>query len=112
MIRGVTHAARRPSWAKSCCAAVRNINSPGAAHVLGCSCGPCRAMAFGGSVNKLMGSSPFVRGLSTSSRKGILERLAQGPVLCDGGYVFELEKRGYVQDRLPLAPYSHTPSIA
>lgn len=29
--------------------------------------------------------------------KGILERLAQGPVLGDGGYLLELEKRGYVQ---------------
>jgi betaine-homocysteine S-methyltransferase len=29
--------------------------------------------------------------------KGIMERLAQGPVLGDGGYLLELEKRGYVQ---------------
>ncbi|MDP9119204.1 MAG: homocysteine S-methyltransferase family protein, partial [Actinomycetota bacterium] len=29
--------------------------------------------------------------------KGILERLADGPVLGDGGYLLELEKRGYVQ---------------
>jgi Homocysteine S-methyltransferase len=29
--------------------------------------------------------------------QGILERLAQGPVLGDGGYLLELEKRGYVQ---------------
>lgn len=29
--------------------------------------------------------------------KGILERLREGPVLGDGGYVLELEKRGYVQ---------------
>jgi len=28
---------------------------------------------------------------------GILERLAAGPVLGDGGYLLELEKRGYVQ---------------
>lgn len=28
---------------------------------------------------------------------GILDRLAQGPVLGDGGYLLELEKRGYVQ---------------
>ncbi len=28
---------------------------------------------------------------------GILERLAEGPVLGDGGYLLELEKRGYVQ---------------
>jgi len=30
-------------------------------------------------------------------KKGILERLAEGPVLGDGGYLLELEKRGYVQ---------------
>ena len=29
--------------------------------------------------------------------KGLLERLAEGPVLGDGGYLLELEKRGYVQ---------------
>lgn len=30
-------------------------------------------------------------------RKGLLERLAEGVVLGDGGYLLELEKRGYVQ---------------
>jgi betaine-homocysteine S-methyltransferase len=30
-------------------------------------------------------------------KQGILERLAHGPVLGDGGYLLELEKRGYVQ---------------
>src|SRR6266576_5575385 len=29
--------------------------------------------------------------------KGILERLAEGPVLGDGGYLLELERRGYVR---------------
>lgn len=29
--------------------------------------------------------------------EGLLERLARGPVLGDGGYLLELEKRGYVQ---------------
>ncbi|HUG82673.1 MAG TPA: homocysteine S-methyltransferase family protein, partial [Bryobacterales bacterium] len=29
-------------------------------------------------------------------RKGILERLAEGVVLGDGGYIIELERRGYV----------------
>lgn len=33
----------------------------------------------------------------TDGRMGILERLAAGPVLGDGGYLLELEKRGYVQ---------------
>merc|ERR1711881_238128 len=31
------------------------------------------------------------------SKKGLLERLAPGPVIGDGGFVFELEKRGYVK---------------
>jgi len=30
-------------------------------------------------------------------KKGLLERLAQGPVIGDGGFVFALEKRGYVK---------------
>jgi betaine-homocysteine S-methyltransferase len=38
--------------------------------------------------------------------KGLLERLAQGPVLGDGGYLLELEKRGYVQ----AGPF--TPEVA
>src|SRR6266508_322900 len=29
--------------------------------------------------------------------RGILERLVEGPVLGDGGYLLELEKRGYVR---------------
>src|SRR5918992_2897078 len=29
--------------------------------------------------------------------RGLLERLAEGPVLGDGGYLLELEKRGYVR---------------
>ncbi len=39
-------------------------------------------------------------------KKGILERLAEGPVLGDGGYLLELEKRGYVQ----AGPF--TPEVA
>ena len=38
--------------------------------------------------------------------KGILERLVEGPVLGDGGYLLELEKRGYVQ----AGPF--TPEVA
>ncbi len=38
--------------------------------------------------------------------KGILDRLAEGPVLGDGGYLLELEKRGYVQ----AGPF--TPEVA
>jgi len=31
------------------------------------------------------------------ARKGLLERLAEGPIIGDGGFVFALEKRGYVK---------------
>jgi betaine-homocysteine S-methyltransferase len=40
------------------------------------------------------------------ARTGILDRLARGPVLGDGGYILELERRGYVQ----AGPY--TPEVA
>ena len=30
-------------------------------------------------------------------RKGLRERLAEGPVICAEGYLFELERRGYLQ---------------
>lgn len=39
-------------------------------------------------------------------KKGILERLREGVVLGDGGYILELERRGYVQ----AGPY--TPEVA
>ena len=39
-------------------------------------------------------------------KKGILERLKEGVVLGDGGYILELERRGYVQ----AGPY--TPEVA
>ena len=32
-----------------------------------------------------------------ATKKGLLERLAEGPVIGDGGFVFALEKRGYVK---------------
>ncbi len=36
--------------------------------------------------------------MSASKRKrGLLERLEAGPVICAEGYIFELERRGYVQ---------------
>jgi len=35
--------------------------------------------------------------IETTRRCGLLERLAQGPVICAEGYVFEFERRGYLQ---------------
>jgi betaine-homocysteine S-methyltransferase len=43
---------------------------------------------------------------TTNSKKGILELLAAGPVLGDGGYLLELEKRG----RVRAGPF--TPEVA
>ena len=40
------------------------------------------------------------------AKKGILERLQAGPVLGDGGYLLELEKRGWVR------PGPFTPEVA
>lgn len=34
---------------------------------------------------------------SASERDGLLERLERGPVVCAEGYLFELERRGYLQ---------------
>jgi betaine-homocysteine S-methyltransferase len=31
------------------------------------------------------------------TKQGLLERLAVGPVICAEGYLFELERRGYLQ---------------
>lgn len=36
-------------------------------------------------------------GSAAQTKKGILERLREGPVIGDGGFVFALEKRGYVK---------------
>ena len=33
----------------------------------------------------------------TTAKQGLLERLAQGPVICAEGYLFEFERRGYLQ---------------
>lgn len=32
-----------------------------------------------------------------SFSQGLLERLAEGPIIGDGGFVFALERRGYVK---------------
>ena len=34
---------------------------------------------------------------SATKRQSLIERLGQGPVICAEGYVFELERRGYLQ---------------
>ena len=44
--------------------------------------------------------------MAERQKKGILEKLAEGPVLGDGGYLLELEKRG----RVRAGPF--TPEVA
>ena len=46
--------------------------------------------------------------------KGILERLSEGVVLGDGGYLLELERRGYVQAGpfVPEASLTHPEALA
>ncbi|MBV8449319.1 MAG: homocysteine S-methyltransferase family protein [Hyphomicrobiales bacterium] len=39
---------------------------------------------------------PSSRG-AAKARKGLLERLSEGPVICAEGYLFEFERRGYLQ---------------
>ena len=43
----------------------------------------------------------------------LLERLAQGPVICAEGYVFEMERRGYVQAGayVPEVVLDHPPAV-
>ena len=38
-----------------------------------------------------------MRGVTSALKPGLLERLAQGPVICAEGYLFECERRGYLQ---------------
>jgi betaine-homocysteine S-methyltransferase len=35
--------------------------------------------------------------VEANGKRGLLERLAEGPVICAEGYLFELERRGYLQ---------------
>merc|ERR1719400_2983085 len=35
--------------------------------------------------------------MAPKGKKGLLERLASGPVIGDGGFIFALEKRGFVK---------------
>jgi len=49
-----------------------------------------------------------------TARRGLLERLADGPVICAEGYLFELERRGYVQAGafVPEAVLDHPEVVA
>src|SRR5438045_6180515 len=43
-----------------------------------------------------VGDAPMTK-RTPRRRGGLLERLADGPVICAEGYLFELERRGYLQ---------------
>src|ERR1043165_2765655 len=43
-----------------------------------------------------VGGAPMTK-RTLRRRPGLLERLASGPVICAEGYLFELERRGYLQ---------------
>src|SRR4029453_7756612 len=51
---------------------------------------------------------------AATPRKGLLARLADGPVTCAEGYLFELERRGYVQAGafVPEAVLDHPEVVA
>ena len=34
--------------------------------------------------------------MSKDKKRGLIERLNQGPVICAEGFLFEIEKRGYM----------------
>jgi len=53
-------------------------------------------------------------GRAVKKRKGLVERLADGPVICAEGYLFELERRGYVQAGafVPEAVLDHPEVVA
>ena len=60
-------------------------------------------------------STGAAKTVRTGSRhKGLLERLADGPIICAEGYLFELERRGYVQAGafVPEAVLDHPEIVA
>jgi betaine-homocysteine S-methyltransferase len=49
------------------------------------------------STARLNAGSTRVRASGRAAEPGLMKRLAAGPVICAEGYVFELERRGYLQ---------------
>src|SRR6478736_3365878 len=60
------------------------------------------------------GASAAKAATNRAKRKGLTERLADGPVICAEGYLFELERRGYVQAGafVPEAVLDHPDVVA
>src|SRR5438105_13341625 len=88
----------RPSTASQCfkCPAVGRSRIPhlpaGAAQRATCAPQSCDSYA-----SSRQPRTDFDMTASTSKRLPLLQRLDQGPVICAEGYVFELERRGYLQ---------------
>src|SRR5580765_4231184 len=60
------------------------------------------------------GAHPKPAARAGGQRKGLVESLADGPVICAEGYLFELERRGYVQAGafVPEAVLDHPDVVA
>ncbi len=63
---------------------------------------------------QLHASEEFAVTESSSSSLGLIERLERGPVICAEGYLFELERRGYLQAGafVPEAVLDHPEVVA
>src|SRR3712207_1924015 len=71
------------------------------------------AEGAGAIVSSSGGRGDVARGVEGDGR-GLLERLADGPVVCAEGYLFELERRGYVQagPYVPEVVLEHPEAVA
>src|SRR5918995_6686256 len=51
---------------------------------------------------------------SQSTKRGLLDRLAEGPVICAEGFLFELERRGYLSagEFVPEVALEHPEALA
>src|SRR5215211_7096918 len=85
-------ASRSRSWAKS---AARAGSKSRCSTPTGCGCALDRRRKRGARYGKR--EAAIAAGRTRMAKKGLLERLAEGPVICAEGYLFELERRGYLQ---------------
>ena len=47
--------------------------------------------------------------MSKDKKRGLIERLNQGPVICAEGFLFEIERRGYISygEFVPMVSLEH-----
>ena len=50
--------------------------------------------------------------MSKDKKRGLIERLNQGPVICAEGFLFEIERRGYMSsgEFVPMVSLEHPES--